>query len=114
MTAHYNRLTGLAWTTGQDWHEQEFGERIGGWKHLSGPVVLQVQRLGAVAGDDHIEAILPWRKTVAQRKAIVAGHGDGLQGRRDRERDGYWSRLAHHESAVGCGFGDNVARVVSS
>lgn len=29
------------------------------------------------------------------------------------ERDGYRSRLADHESAVGCGFRDNVARAVS-
>ena len=52
-------MTNLAWTTCQDWHEQEFRERIRSGKHLSGPLVLQVQRLAAVAGDDHIEADPP-------------------------------------------------------
>src|SRR6185503_13148043 len=102
------------WTPCQYRYEQELGKRVGRREHLSGPVVLHLQRFASVAGERHVDAILTWRKTVGPREAVVADHGCGLQIWRHRKGDRIRSRLAYHEPTVGRrSFHSDVARGVS-
>ena len=64
-------------------------------------MVPDLQRRHALVGEHQVQAVLPRRKAVGRREAIMATARCRLHMPRDREGDARRLRLPHHEPAIG-------------
>jgi hypothetical protein len=83
--AHRSKVCRLARTASQHGDEQKFGDRVGRWKHLPRPVVLDLECWSLVTDKRQCEAIITRRHVGRRHEPIVAGHRGGVRTWLDRE-----------------------------